>query len=224
VPESVPPNYIIIGAGSSGCVVFNRLSADPSVRVLLLEAGRSGEDDPAVTTPGRWASLAGSQYDWNYMTEPEAALEGRQIATPRGRAHGGSSAVNAMVHIRGHRDCFDAWQALSNLGWGYDDLLPLFKRSEHNDAGASPFRGIGGPLAVSRCLDPHAGHWAFLSAAAEQGFEADPNFDFNAPNPVGVAGFYQKNILNGRRHSTAAAFSSPPRTGRTRRSIPVPGP
>jgi choline dehydrogenase-like flavoprotein len=182
------------------------MSADPSVRVLLIEAGGSGEEDASVTTPGRWTSLIGSQYDWNYVTEAEPGLANRRIATPRGRAHGGSSVVNAMVHIRGHRRCFDAWRARGNPGWGYDDLLPLFKRSEHNDGGASDYRGSNGPLAVSRCLDPNASHHAFLSAAIEQGFRADPHYDFNLPDPVGVAGFYQKNILNGRRHSAAAAF------------------
>ena len=177
--------------------------------MLLIEAGASGEDDPAVTTPGRWTSLIGSQYDWNYATEPEAALDRRRIGVPRGRALGGSSAINAMVHIRGHRQCFDAWQALGNPGWGYDDLLPLFKRSEHNDGGASDYRGADGPLAVSRCRDPHASHHAFLSAATQHGLRADPAFDFNVPDPAGVAGFYQRNILNGRRHSAAAAFLVP---------------
>jgi len=151
----------------------------------------------------------GSQYDWNYTTEPEAGLAQRCMATPRGRAHGGSSAINAMVHTRGDRRCFDGWRALGNPGWGYDDLLPLFKRSERNDSGASEYRGGDGPLAVSRCRDPHASHHAFLAAAATQGFRVDPEYDFNVPEPTGVAGFYQRNILNGRRHSVAAAFLEP---------------
>ena len=179
------------------------------MRVLLLEAGSSGEDDPALTTPGRWTSLMGSRFDWSYATEPEPGLALRRIGVPRGRVHGGSSAINAMVHVRGHRQCFDGWRALGNPGWGFDDLLPLFKRSERNDEGASNYRGIEGPLSVSHCLDPHAGHHAFLAAAAEQGFQADPRHDFNLPEPEGVAGFYQRNILNGRRHSAAAAFLAP---------------
>jgi choline dehydrogenase len=190
-------------------VVVNRLSADPSVRVLLIEAGDSGENDAAITTPGRWTSLIGSQYDWNYTTEPEPALAQRRMPTPRGRVFGGSSAINAMVHTRGDRRCFDAWQALGNPGWGYDDLLPLFKRSERNDSGASTYRGADGPLAVSRCRDAHASHHAFLAAAAEHGFRADADHDFNVADPAGVAGFYQRNILNGRRHSAAGAFLIP---------------
>ncbi len=179
------------------------------MRVLLLEAGFSGEDDPALTTPGRWTSLMGSRFDWCYATEPEPGLAGRRIGVPRGKVHGGSSAINAMVHVRGHRQCFDGWRASGNPGWGFDDLLPLFKHSERNDEDASEYRGVEGPLSVSHCTDPHAAHHAFLAAAAEQGFRADPRYDFNQPEPAGVAGFYQRNILNGRRHSAAAAFLAP---------------
>jgi choline dehydrogenase len=207
----VPPreaDYLVIGAGSSGSVLVERLSADPSVQVLLVEAGASGEADPAVRTPGRWTSLLGSAYDWGYVTEPEPGLDGRSLAFPRGRAHGGSSAINAMVHVRGHRRSFDAWAALGNAGWGYDDLRPCFERVERHDMDEADARA-GAALAVNRCVDPHAAHEAFLEAAAHCGFAVDRDHDFNAPDPDGVAGFVRKNILGGRRHSAAAAFLLP---------------
>ena len=188
-------DYIVVGTGSSGSGLVHRLSLDPSIRVLVLEAGISAEQDPAVLAPGRWVSLMGSSYDWNYATEPEPGLNGRCITVPRGKAHGGSSAINAMVHIRGSRSCFDAWHAQGNPGWSYDELVPFFARDRQ--------------LAIVQGRDPHEGHLAFLRAAGELGFAVDPQHDFNGPEPRGVAGFFPRNILDGRRHSTAAAFLAP---------------
>jgi choline dehydrogenase len=202
-------DFIIIGAGSAGCVLANRLSADPAARVLLLEAGGPYDADAAITTPGRWASLIGSKYDWGYSTEPEPGLQNRRITFPRGKVFGGSSAINAMTFIRGHQFCFDRWERDGNTGWGYKDLLPYFKKSERNELGETPFRGADGPLAVSMCTDPHAGHKAFLAAVAQQAFKVDARYDFNLPAPVSVAGYYQKNILDGKRHSVADAFLTP---------------
>src|SRR6478752_8000800 len=126
-------DFIIVGAGSAGCVLANRLSADASTRVLVLEAGGSYDNDPAVTTPGRWVSLMGSKYDWGYSTEPESGLMNRRIAFPRGKVLGGSSAINAMAFVRGHQFCFDRWERAGNAGWGYDSVLPFFKNSERNE-------------------------------------------------------------------------------------------
>ena len=205
-------DYVIVGAGSSGCVIANRLSADSSVRVLLLEAGVPINSDPAITTPGRWVSLIGSKYDWGYSTEPEAGLNNRRIVFPRGKVVGGSSAINAMAFIRGHQLCFDRWEGAGNPGWGYDAVLPYFKKSERNELGETPYRGADGPLAVSICTDPHAAHRAFLGAAAQQQFKVDARYDFNQPIPVNVAGYYQKTILDGQRHSVADAFLTPIRS------------
>lgn len=202
-------DYIIVGAGSAGSVVANRLSADSSVRVLLLEAGGRATDDPSVTTPGRWTTLIGSPFDWGYTTEPEPDLHGRRLAFPRGKAVGGSSAINAMTYIRGHRLDFDGWERMGNPGWGYDAVLPVFRQIEDNSRGASAYRGTGGPLRVSDCTDPHAGHVAFLDAAGRLGYEADPDWDFSVPQPDNGAGYYQKNIKDGRRHSAADAFLVP---------------
>jgi choline dehydrogenase len=202
-------DYIIVGAGSAGCVLANRLSADASVRVLLLEAGGPVNNDPAITTPGKWASLIGSKFDWGYATEPEPGLQNRRITFPRGKVHGGSSAINAMTFIRGHQFCFDRWERAGNPGWGYEAVLPYFKKSERNELGETPYRGGDGPLAVSLCTDPHAGHRAFLAAVAQQQFKVDARYDFNQPTPVNVAGYYQKNILDGKRHSAADAFLTP---------------
>ncbi|MGE0463651.1 MAG: FAD-dependent oxidoreductase [Vicinamibacterales bacterium] len=207
--QRADPDYVIVGAGSSGCALAYRLSEHPALRVTVIEAGVSGEADPAVTTPGTWTALMGSSYDWGYRTEPAPGMNDRRIGFPRGKAHGGSSAINAMTFIRGDRRCFDRWRDLGNPGWGYDDVLPLFKRLEKNETGASEYRGSDGPLAVSGCYDPHASHRAFLTAAVHTGYQSDARFDFNRPIPQGWAGYVQKNILDGKRHSAAAAFLVP---------------
>jgi len=201
-------DFVIVGAGPGGCVLANRLSADRSTRVLLVEAG--GPDTaPLIHVPGKWTSLLGGEADWNYATEADAELNGRSIKWPRGRVFGGSTAISAMAYVRGHQLCFDDWAERAGASWSYRDLLPYFLRLEDNSRGASDVHGAGGPLAVSDTVDPHAGHVAFLEGARELGFGASPTWDFDGAQQEQGAGFYQKNIRQGRRHSAADAFLAP---------------
>ena len=201
-------DYIIVGAGSSGCVLANRLSANPQNRVLLIEAG-GPETDPLIQAPGKWTNLLGTALDWNYSTEPEPGLEGRTVRWPRGKSHGGSSSINAMAYVRGHERCYAKWADAAGEDWSHRALLPFFRRVERNSRGASDWHGASGPLYVSDTPGPHAGHLAFLEAARARGFQARPDYDFDGPRQENGAGFYQKNIKDGRRHSTAAAFLVP---------------
>jgi choline dehydrogenase len=208
-PLPAEVDIVIVGAGSSGCVLANRLSADPTVRVLVVEAG-GPPSHPDAANPGRWTSLIGSEMDWQYVTQPEPGLNNRRVAWPRGKAHGGSSAINAMAYMRGHRGAFDEWAAAAGSSeWSYRGVLPLFLRSERNSRGASPYHNASGPWAVADTTDPNAGHEAFLDAARTLGFDADPAWDFDGARQENAAGFYQKNVLDGRRHSVADAFLLP---------------
>ncbi len=207
-------DVIVVGAGSAGCVLANRLSADDRTRVLLLEAG--GTDwRPEIAVPAAFGKLFRSAVDWAYETEAQPALAGRKIFWPRGKVLGGSSSMNAQVYMRGHRMDYDGWAALGNDGWAYDDVLPYFKKSENNTRGASRFHGAGGPLDISDCRDPNPLTLAMVEAAAAVGI---PRIDdFNREDQTGV-GLNQVTQRRGRRASTAFAFLNP---ARKRRNLTV---
>ena len=195
-------DYVIVGAGSAGCVLAHRLSADPLCRVLLLEAG-SAPSRKEVSIPAAFSKLFKSDHDWAYQSEPMPQLDGRSIFVPRGKMLGGSSSINAMMHTRGNRADFDEWAALGNSGWSYEDVLPYFKRSENNSRGASEYRGAGGPLEVCDPRDPNPVSVAFVRAAVECGIPR--NDEYNGATQDGVA-LVQVNQKRGRRHSTNEGY------------------
>ncbi len=200
-------DYIIIGAGSSGCVVANRLSHHPDRRVHLLEAGGS-DHYPAIHAPGRLFSLLGSPIDWAYRSEPQAGLNQRPISTSRGKVLGGSSSLNAMIYTRGNRADFDGWKALGNDGWSYDEVLPLFTKSERFLGAASAFHGIDGELSVRTCPSPSPVAAAFVRSGATLGYDTDR--DFNGVTQANGTGLFQLTVTaDGQRSSAATAFLTP---------------
>lgn len=199
-------DYVIIGAGSAGAVLANRLSASGKHRVLLLEAG--GKDsNPWIHIPIGYAKLfANPRYNWMYETEPEPELNGRKIYQPRGKVLGGTSSINGLVYIRGQSQDYDHWAQMGNTGWSFADVLPLFKRSEDQENGASEFHGSGGPLAVSNQTEPHELCEAFIRAGMERGLARKA--DFNGAEQEGI-GYFQTTSRRGRRCSTAVGYLKP---------------
>jgi choline dehydrogenase len=189
-------DYIIVGAGSAGCVLANRLSENPDCRVLLLEAG--GEDDAAaIRTPALFSQLQDSPYDWSDRTLPQPQMQGRRIYIPQGKVLGGSSSINYMIYIRGNCADYDHWASLGNTGWSYDDVLPYFIKAETNEAFADRYHGRSGPMTQR-----------YIAAAQEAGIALNP--DFNGERQEGC-GPLQRTIADGSRSSAAVAYLQPAR-------------
>jgi choline dehydrogenase len=197
-------DVVVVGSGSAGSVIARRL-VDTGARVCLLEAG-GPDENPAIHDPTRVMELQGSPDDWDYVTVPQAGCGGRELHIPRGKVLGGSSAINGMIYIRGHRLDYDHWAYLGNPGWGYEDVLPLFKRSEDFDGGESEFHGAGGELHVRGSYEPHPFHASVVEAAQEVGVPFNP--DHNGAQLEGV-GLCQLMIREGNRQSQAVAFLRP---------------
>ena len=199
-------DYIVIGGGSAGCVLAARLSEDPSVSVCLLEAGPADKSVLIHCPPGFALMAQTGHANWAFQTVPQPGMNGRRGYQPRGRVLGGSSSINAMIYMRGHRADYDRWAAEDNPGWSYDELLPYFKKSEHNERGADAFHATGGPLNVMDLRSPSRLRSLFLKAAQQAGYPLNP--DFNGAQQEGV-GVYQVTQRNGERFSAAKAYLTP---------------
>src|SRR6201996_685051 len=199
-------DYIIVGAGSAGCVLANRLTADGKNTVLLLEAGPK-DSNPWIHIPLGYGRLFKEKtVNWMYQTEPEPGLNGRNVFQPRGKVLGGSSSINGLLYVRGQHEDYDRWRQRGNVGWGYDDVLPYFKKAEDQTRGGDEFHGAGGPLPVSDWSHADPLSAACVDAAEQVGIPR--NSDFNGATQEG-AGFFQTTTKGGRRASTAVAYLGP---------------
>ncbi len=208
---SQPFDYIVIGAGSAGCVLASRLSEDPATRVLLLEAGPPDRSLWIHLPIGYGKTMWSDTYNWRFHTDPDPNMNGRRIYWPRGKTLGGSSSINGLIYIRGQREDYDHWAALGNTGWGYSDVLPYFIKSEGNQRGAIPYHGDNGPLKVSDIGARHELIEAFIEGAQQIGpSSVRRTDDFNGAQQEG-AGYYQLTTFKGWRCSTAKAYLDPAR-------------
>jgi choline dehydrogenase len=205
LPERIEADFVVVGAGSAGCAVAARLSEDPATRVVLLEAGGEDKNRWIHIPLGFGKTFADPSVNWCYETEPDPGAADRRVYWPRGKVLGGSSSINGMVYIRGQAEDFDHWRQLGNTGWSFEDVLPYFKRSEHQVRGVDGFHGTGGPLCVSDVAQ-HPICEAFIAATTELGFPR--NDDFNGASQDG-AGYHQTTTRNGRRCSTAVGYLRP---------------
>jgi len=213
--ETLEFDYVVVGAGSAGCVLANRLSADGRHSVLLLEAGPKDNNLWIHVPLGYGRLFKEKTVNWMYQTEPEPGLDGRTIFQPRGKVLGGSSSINGLLYVRGQHEDYDRWRQHGNSGWGFDDVLPYFKKAENQERGADDFHGAGGPLPVSDLVHADPLSAAFIAAAGETGIPVNP--DFNGASQEG-AGFFQTTTRRGRRASTAVAYLRP---ARGRRNLQV---
>ena len=205
--ETAEFDYIIVGAGSAGCVLANRLSADPSVSVCLIEAGKKDSSILVKMPAGVGALLSKpNPYNWAFYTEPQRHLGDRKLYWPRGKGWGGSSSINGMIYIRGHARDYDQWRQTGLTGWGWDDVLPWFKKSENYEEGGDDFHGDSGPLKVTNCTMPDAIYRDFIEAGKAAGHRLTD--DFNGPQQEGF-GPYQRTISGGERFSAASAYLHP---------------
>jgi choline dehydrogenase len=201
-------DYVVVGAGSAGCVLAARLSEDGDARVLLLEAGGDDSSVENVHVPPAWPGLWGTEVDWAYETTPQPGTGNLPHNWPRGKVLGGSSSINAMVYLRGHPNDFDGWAASGAAGWGYEDVLPHFKKMETVEGGDPEYRGTSGPMRPRIAADPNPLSEVFLDAARELGYPTTE--DFNGEKSEG-AGWHELTIADGRRQSTAVAYLHPAR-------------
>jgi choline dehydrogenase len=215
IPDKARFDYIIVGAGSAGCVLANRLTESGRHRVLLIEAGGHDRHIWIHIPLGYGKLFDNAKVNWLYKTEPEPELNNRQIIQPRGKVLGGSSSINGLLYVRGQHEDYDYWRQLGNTGWGFADVLPYFRRAEDQQRGADEFHGVGGPLAVSDVCEPHPLCEAFIEAAQRAGVPRSD--DFNGATQEG-AGYFQLTAKNGRRWSTAVGYL---RQARRRRNLAI---